>query len=133
VRPAASKELRVFGLGPWVVDQYRSLWDEAVEPVNLRRKRFRRVVLAVGAAIVVVYALACGLLGYDAFHHEISLGTLAVMLPMLGMTMTVAMSGDDLPLEIMVGALPDITELEARLAAGTPAWSGTLAPGERPV
>src|SRR5579871_4252860 len=133
VRPAAAKELRVFGLGAWVVDQYRSLWDEAVVPVNMRRKRFRRVTLAVGGAILAAYALACGLLGYDAFHREISLGTLAVMLPMLGMTMTIAISGDDLPLEIMVGALPDITELEARLAAGTPAWSGTLPPGDRPV
>jgi ATP-binding cassette subfamily B protein len=55
------------------------------------------------------------------------------MLPTLGVTMTIGITGDDVPLEFMVGALPDIADVERGLARSASSWTGNLAPGDRPV
>src|SRR5438067_176712 len=38
VTPAAAKEVRVFGLGGWLVGRFRTEWERAVAPVWRRRR-----------------------------------------------------------------------------------------------
>ena len=68
-----------------------------------------------------------GALALAAYHHDIALGTVAVMLPMLPSTMQVGgVSVADVSLEQMLAAVPDLDELIARLRA-------TPSDGRRPA
>jgi ATP-binding cassette subfamily B protein len=115
-KPPAAKELRVFGLGDWVADRHRSEWLEGIEPSWLELRRLNRRVWLVGVAVLAVYGLAAGTLGWAASHHEISLRVLATMLPMLPASMsTGSISFADASLEQALGALPDMDALVAGL------------------
>ncbi|MGH2851497.1 MAG: ATP-binding cassette domain-containing protein, partial [Solirubrobacteraceae bacterium] len=116
-KPPAAKELRVFGLGDWVADRHRGEWLEGIEPSWLELRRLNRRVWLVGLAVLAVYGLATGTLGWAASHHEISLRVLATMLPMLPASMsTGSISFADASLEQALAALPDMDALVAGLA-----------------
>ena len=70
-------------------------------------------------------------LGLAAYHDEIGLGTLAVMLPMLAATTPLGdISWDDVALSWMIQGLPRARELEAALrSAAGPGLAGVLARG----
>jgi ATP-binding cassette subfamily B protein len=125
--PAVAKESRVFGLGGWLVDRYRRQWLLGMSgPWGLLR-RLDREVLLLSAPVFAAFAAACGYLGYAAYHHEVDLGTLAVMLPMLAATTPVGdISWDDVALAFMVQGLPKADQLEAELAPSQPDLSGSL-------
>lgn len=60
--PAAGKDVRVYGLGPWFVQRQFALWSAAMEPLWAgRRRQFSRSVLVAagvaGAHLVAVFAL----------------------------------------------------------------------------
>jgi ATP-binding cassette, subfamily B, bacterial len=115
--PQVAKESRVFGLGSWLVDRYRAQallgfsgpWDAL--------RRLDRTVLALSVVVLAAYGAACGYLGYAAYHGEIALGTLAIMLPMLVATMSFGdISWDDVALAWMLQGVPRAGRLEASLA-----------------
>lgn len=71
-----------------------------------------------GLLVLAAYGAAAGTLGYAADQHEISLRTLATMLPMLPASMAAGtISFADISLERMLSALPDLDALTANLAA----------------
>ncbi|NUR62146.1 MAG: hypothetical protein HOV87_26320, partial [Catenulispora sp.] len=88
-RPTAAKEARVFGLGGWLAARHREYYIAGLTPTwaEIRRQGRRVAVVAVG--VFAVFALGAGTLGWTAYHHETSLGTLAVMLTMLPSSMAV--------------------------------------------
>src|SRR5260370_6423137 len=97
-------------------------------------RRLDRKVLLLSAPVFAAFAAACGYLGYAAYHHEIDLGTLAVMLPMLAATTPVGdISWDDVALAFMVQGLPKADQLEAELAPAQPDLSGSLPAAGLPV
>lgn len=100
---AVAKESRVFGLGGWLVARYQSQWLLGMSgPWGVLRRLDRKVLLLSGP-VLAVYAAACAYLGYAAYYREISLGTLAVMLPMLAAATPVGdISWDDVALAFMV-------------------------------
>jgi ATP-binding cassette, subfamily B, bacterial len=124
---AVAKESRIFGLGGWLVDRYRTQWLLGMSgPWGVLRRLDRKVLLLSGP-VLAVYAAACAYLGYAAYHREIDLGTLAVMLPMLAATTPVGdISWDDVALAFMVQGLPKTRQLEAELAPSGPDLSGSL-------
>ncbi len=74
------------------------------------------------ALVAVMYLIGAGALGLAAYHHDVGLRTLAVMLPMLALTMQVGgVSGADVSLEQMLAAVPDVDGLVARLDRSGPA------------
>ncbi len=85
-RPEVAKESRVFGLGGWLVDRYRTQWLLGMSEPWDALQRENKVVLRLSALVLAAFAASCGYLGYAAYHHEMGLGTLAVMLPMLAAT-----------------------------------------------
>ena len=87
--------------------------------------------LAFGALVAVMYGAGAGALGLAAYRQQIGLGTLAVMLPMMAMTMQVGgVTAADVLLEQMLAAVPDLDSIISRL--GDPATAGP-GPGPGPA
>jgi len=118
-KPDVAKESRVFGLGGWLVERYKAQWLLAMSgPWGVLHRLDRKVVL-LSVPVLAAFAAGCGYLGLAAYHHQIALGTLAVMLPMLAATTPVGdISWDDVDLAFMVQGLPRAGKLEAELAPG---------------
>jgi ATP-binding cassette subfamily B protein len=123
-RAPFAKELRVFGLSDWILARHAERWTEGMTPSWASLRRLNRQVVLSGAVIAVMYLTGSLTLGLAAWHHEIALGTLAVMLPMLPMTMQVGgVSGSDVSLEQMLASVPDLDGVVTRLGAAAPAVS----------
>src|SRR5580693_2815408 len=128
-RPAFAKEVRVFGLGRWILDRHRDKWLAGMEPPWRQMRRFRNRALLFSVVVAAMYLAGAGALALAAWDGDTGLGTVAVMLPMLAATMQVGgVSYADVALEQMLAAVPDLDELVARLrdpaAAGRGAGAG---------
>jgi len=126
--PAVAKESRVFGLGGWLVDRYRSQFLLGMSEPWGALQRQNGVVRRLAAPILAAFAGACGYLGYAAFHRQMSLGTLAVMLPMLAATTLLGeITWDDVALSWQMQGLPRIAGLETALGAAAQELTGKRA------
>ncbi len=115
-RPAFAKEVRVFGLGRWVLGRHRDKWLVGMEPPWRQMRHFRNRALLFGLGVGAMYAAGAGLLALAAWRGEITLATIAVMLPMMPSTMQVGgVSAADVSLEQMLAAVPDLDEVVGRL------------------
>lgn len=77
--PPAAKELRVFGLAPWVRDRYRETYLEFMGPVWKERRRIYLVpFLLITAFALIVSAGALAALGHSAAGGGIGLRNLAL-------------------------------------------------------
>jgi ATP-binding cassette, subfamily B, bacterial len=111
-RPGFAKEVRVFGLGRWILGRHRDKWLAGMEPPWQQMRHFRNRALLFGLLVGGMYVAGAGALALAAWHHDIALGTVAVMLPMLPSTMQVGgVSAADVTLEQMLAAVPDLDEL----------------------
>jgi ATP-binding cassette, subfamily B, bacterial len=115
-RPAFAKEVRVFGLGRWILGRHREKWLAGMEPPWRHMRHFRNRTLLFGLGVAAMYVAGAGILALAAWHHDVNLGTVAVMLPMLYTTMQVGgVSAADVSLEQMLAAVPDLDDLIGRL------------------
>jgi ATP-binding cassette, subfamily B, bacterial len=125
-RPAFAKEVRVFGLGAWILDRHRAKWLAGMEPPWRQMRHFRNRTLLFGGVVAAMYVVGAGILGLAAYNHDIALGTVAVMLPMLPSTMQVGgISAADVSLEQMLAGVPDLDDLIGRLRT-TPSEDGGI-------
>jgi ATP-binding cassette, subfamily B, bacterial len=115
-RPAFAKEVRIFGLGRWILARHRDKWLAGMDPAWRHMRHFRYRALLFGLGVSAMYVAGTGILALAALHHDITLATVAVMLPMLPATMQVGgVSAADVSLEQMLAAVPDLDDLVARL------------------
>ncbi len=132
--PPVAKESRVFGLGGWLVDRYRSQWLLGMRGPWSSLRRLDRTVVGLAGFVLAAFAGACGYLAYAADHHEIGLGTLAVMLPMLAATTPFGdISWDDVALAWMLQGLPKVHDLEVALSPGELELHGALSAAGLPA
>jgi ATP-binding cassette subfamily B protein len=133
-RPQFAKEMRVFGLGGWVLNRHREQWMTGMAPSWETVRRLNRRVAAYGGLITIMYATGTGTLALAAYRHQASLGTLAIMLPMLVMTMQVGgVAAADVTLEQMLAGVPDLDRVVASLTARAPDPGGRLPVSGLPV
>jgi ATP-binding cassette, subfamily B, bacterial len=127
LQPKAAAELRIFGLGDWLVGRYRDMFLEGMTPAWDKVKALNKRVALMSLLVLAGYGGACALLGWQGFKHEIPLSTLTVMLPMLGMSVPVGVfTLADFSLGLMLSGLPDLDDLESSLtAAGSAALLDT--------
>jgi ATP-binding cassette subfamily B protein len=117
-RPEAAKETRVFGLNEWILSQHQFAWLTGITESWRRRRRVDRTVIVAGLGGTVLSLLACGTLGYAAFHGDATLSQVSAILPTVFFAWMVGGWGlYDFQLEWMVSALPNIDDLENDLAA----------------
>lgn len=132
--PPVAKESRVFGLGGWLVERYRSQWLLGMAAPWAVLRRLDREVLLLCAPVLAAFTVAAGYLGLAAYHRQIALGTLAVMLPMLAATTPLGdISWDDVALAWMLQGLPRAGQLEASLRPAGPDLSGDQPAAGLPV
>jgi ATP-binding cassette subfamily B protein len=116
-RPAPAKEVRVFGLGDWLVGNHRSLHAEAMRPSWREIERLNRRIALLGVLVLAAYAMSTATLGWAAYHHTITLGTLVVMLTMLPASMQAgSVNATDFALESMLSSVPDLDALTTATA-----------------
>lgn len=118
LEPLAAKELRVFGLGPWLVDEHRSEFARATESTWDETARARRRLHLPMLASATASAL--GLLGVVelAADDVLSLADAALAISLLGQLRggIVSVSNDTLHVEHGATGLPALEALEHRLA-----------------
>jgi ATP-binding cassette subfamily B protein len=125
--PVLAKEMRMFGLGEWVLGRYRTKWAAGMAQPWQMIGRFNRRMAALGGVIVVMYGAGLAALGLAAYRHQIDLATLAVMLGMLILSGQVGGVGaQDIALEHMLADLPDLDDIVSSLSASAGGDGGGL-------
>ncbi|MCO6003796.1 ABC transporter ATP-binding protein/permease [Actinoallomurus purpureus] len=115
-RPSAAKEVRVFGLGRWLVGNYRDRDTEAMRPAVEEVRLLNRRVALSGVLVLAGYGTAVATLGTAAARHALPLGTLVTMLTMLPATLQVGgLTAADIALETMLSSVPDLDVLTSDL------------------
>lgn len=117
-KPPAGKEMRVFCLGDWVAERHQREWLQGTKPAWRELRRLNANVSIAGLGVLLAYGVVAGVLGWAADHHEITLRTLATMLPMLPASMSAgSISFADVSLAQALSAVPDLDALSSGLAA----------------
>jgi ATP-binding cassette, subfamily B, bacterial len=111
-----AKEIRVFGLAGFVTARFR---DENLNAIAVSSTGLRRIRLRAAACWLVVlagYSVALVTIAESARTGSIDLRSLAILLPMVAVTMsTGSVSTDDITLAWSLAGLPDVHRLEADL------------------
>jgi ATP-binding cassette subfamily B protein len=114
--PAAAKEIRVFGLGEWLLGNHRALHTDAMRPSWEEIRRLNRRIALLSPLILAAYAVSAATLGWAAYHHTIGLGALVIMLTMLPASMQAgSLNAADFTLETMLSSVPDLDALTTDL------------------
>ncbi len=115
--PAAAKEVRVFGLGGWLLDSFTGAWHDVMRTVWRRRRGAGLQRVLIFAAVIAAHAVAFAVIVQAARNGEIGADRLVVLVPAI---MTVAWFGNanSYTIAVSLGAvnLPAITELEELVA-----------------
>ena len=116
----AAKEVRVFGLGGWVVARYGEAWLDALGMLWRSRKANRGLTLATTLALAVSHAVVLGALGVAASRGEISVAALLVFVQAVIATSDLGLLRD--PQWFLAQSLA-VAERVAGLTARTPSPS----------
>ncbi|HZU72306.1 MAG TPA: ABC transporter ATP-binding protein/permease [Acidimicrobiales bacterium] len=116
--PIAAKEVRVFGLGDWLVGRFRQEWLGAMTQVWARR----RGIWAAGALGVVPLAVVVGVIAAvavgEALHGVVGTGRLVVVVQsLLAAPAAASVTPWDNWLELGLSSLDAMADLEAAVAA----------------
>ena len=127
-----AKEVRVFGLSGFIADEFRGEYRDALSTGVAGLKDLHRRALIGFAVVFAGYAFAMGMIAYQAHTHTIDLRSLAILLPMLAVTMSAgSISTDDITLTWTLAGIPDVNRLETELTEPE-AMTGTEPIGARP-
>jgi ATP-binding cassette subfamily B protein len=115
-----SKEVRVFGLGAFIAERFRDAYGATIRSASSgMRDVHRRAVLGFGM-VIIGYLVALTVIARGVILHELDVTQLAILLPMLTVTMqTGSVSLDDITLTWSLSAIPDVDRLESELAPAT--------------
>jgi ATP-binding cassette subfamily B protein len=128
-RPAAAKEVRVFGLADWAVSEFRREFVNGWRRVWQLQSQQLVNMLTIGAGMLAVYGIAYGVVAHAALHNQVGLATATALLPMLGMTTQVGlMDQTDDTLNFALASLPDLEGLEADLSSRDAAPDAAASP-----
>jgi ATP-binding cassette, subfamily B, bacterial len=111
-----AKELRVFGLRDWLVDQYRLHFLGGMEEVWRQRGRLNREGIRLGLLGAIGYAIAFALLLHDAYSGGISLPhAVVLLLAVPGVSAIGTLGGSGFVLEFTLGAYSAYDAVERSL------------------
>ncbi|RKS08427.1 ATP-binding cassette subfamily B protein/ATP-binding cassette subfamily C protein [Nocardiopsis sp. Huas11] len=120
--PRAAKELRVFGLGAWVVRGFDTAWVSAMRGIWAQRGSGRRSLILVLVPTLVADLVVLGLLASSAVGGQISPGQFTTfVLAVLGLGSLPLMSTQDIYAEYGSRPISAAGELEDELRAIDPA------------
>jgi ATP-binding cassette, subfamily B, bacterial len=113
--PRWAKEVRIFGLADWLVDQYRREWTLVMAELWQARRADRRVMAGLGCLVLAAHVAILALLAVSAGSGALSVRALTVVVQgLFGMSMIASMKGDTW-IENGAVPLPDVLALERSL------------------
>jgi ATP-binding cassette, subfamily B, bacterial len=127
--PAWAKEVRVFGLVGWLVEQYRREWATVMSHLWQARRADRRLMVTLGCVVLAANLAVLLLLASSAVSGSLHVAALVVILQgIFGMAMIANLHGDTW-IENGSVPIPDVLAMEqavagaalARPAGGLPA------------
>lgn len=121
VEAPAAKEIRIFGLGDWIVGQYTNSWKSAMEEIWRGRKTSLPSVVLSSTGLALAHGLVVGALGQAALHEEISLGELVLFGQAVLATVRLGPLGDfQWQANRILHAAQKVLELKANLTVAPP-------------
>jgi ATP-binding cassette subfamily B protein len=78
LRPGAGKEVRLFGLGGWLVSRHAAAWAAASDSLVSERRQDQRSLLSAVAAMCAAIVLVLGVLAWEVTGGAIGLAAVAV-------------------------------------------------------
>jgi ATP-binding cassette, subfamily B, bacterial len=128
-----AKEMRVFGLARLISGSFRREYRAALDGgrAGLHELHWRAACCFV--AVLAGYSTALAVVAEGARHGTVDLRVLAIIVPMLAVTMSAgSVSFSDLALASSLAGLPDVDSLEQELTAKRGELSGTRDPEDLP-
>jgi ATP-binding cassette, subfamily B, bacterial len=112
-RNDTAKEMRLFGLSHWMIEQYRTNALRAFDGTwQLLRDVYPRL-LAMSLGVLAIYTVTLVAVGHAAVHHELTLRAFTMVLLLLPATASVgSITHHDIGFEWMASAFPDLRLLE---------------------
>jgi ATP-binding cassette subfamily B protein len=124
-----AKEIRVFGLADFVGRRFHEQYLDAIHAGHSGLRDLHRRAALCWLVVLAGYVVALVTIGVAAHRHTIELRDLAILLPMLAVTMsTGSLSFDDITLVWALSGLPDVDGLEHDLAGSQRELAGTRDP-----
>lgn len=121
-----AKEIRVFGLADFVASRFRTEYRAAMRGATTGLRDLHRRASICFAVVLATYSAGLLVIVQDARTHAIGVGGLAVLLPMLAVTMsTGSVNYDDVTLAWTLAGLPDAASLETDLLGADQELAGT--------
>ena len=133
-----AKEIRVFSLARFVTDRFRREHESFLAGSRDSMRSLHRRAAACFLAVLAGYALTLAVITEDARTHQLGVRGLAILIPMLAVTMSAgSISYGDITLAWALAGLPDADRLEQDLTPAGPALTSSrdIAPreaGDRP-
>jgi ATP-binding cassette, subfamily B, bacterial len=129
-----AKEIRVFSLARFVAERFRREHQSFLASSQTSLRSLHRRAAACFLAVLAGYALTLAVIVADARSHEIGVRGLAILIPMLAVTMSAgSISYGDITLAWSLAGLPDADRLEQDLTPAGPALTSSSNPaGDRP-
>lgn len=132
--PAAAKDLRVFGLGRWVGDRFRTNWGLAMADLWRQRGRGRGVGVVASLIVLATQGGAFAVLGRAAARGEISIGELTTFAAAVaGVTSLRTIGIENVNIGYGTAAVPSVLELERITSEGACTLSGASSPEGMPL
>lgn len=113
----AAKEVRVFGLGEWVVGRYGEAWLDTLRTMWLTRQSGRGLTIATAAALAVSHGVVLGALALAASRGDLTAAALVVYVQAVIATVDLGLVGDQ---QFFLAQSLATAERVARLTADTP-------------
>jgi ATP-binding cassette subfamily B protein len=114
---APAKEVQLFGLAPWLIDNFRTEWLSAMHTIWRERRAGLFFPVFILIATVGINVLGYTMLGYDALHGAVGLGLAVIYLRCIFTIATIAPSGpQDLQIEYGAAGINALPKLEEHAA-----------------
>lgn len=110
--PPAARELRVFGLGGWVLGRYAGQWQQAAEAMWRERRANRGLTAAAVLALLAAHAAVLGALAAAAYRGQVGVAALTVFIQAVIATSDLGVAGDS---EWWLAQARDVARRVARL------------------
>ncbi|HEX4256484.1 MAG TPA: ATP-binding cassette domain-containing protein, partial [Streptosporangiaceae bacterium] len=121
-----AKEMRVFSLARFVTDRFRREHESFLDGSRVSMRSLHRRAAACFLAVLAGYALTLTVITEDARTHQLGVRGLAILIPMLAVTMSAgSISYGDITLAWALAGLPDADRLEQDLTPAGPTLTST--------
>jgi ATP-binding cassette subfamily B protein len=134
--PSAGKEIRVFGLGSWLVERFHAQWLDSIQQAWQDRRTRRPRVLPTLAVLLAANAAAAVVIVRAAATGSIDIGRLAVLLQAtIGVALIADMGGvtvHDMVFAYSARTVAGVDHLESLLPAAPVSATQADKPTERP-